>query len=273
MVGMTKNTVTQTFSPAAGNGPIRPLPGVQDVWFVEVLYPANLLITLRKTMTIVRDGDELWLFNCARLDEQTETALEALGRVTNIVSMGSHKHHDAYFQHRFGAKLWTIKGLEYSRMDVRCERFDQSTVFPLDGGVKPLFAYSQDPDLDLKFNEAVVHLPGRKLLIACDIIQNEFRESRFPEFDQGFGGRMVNRLLRINNVEMFTPPMFPRLLSKGGFRVLEQYLYSLAELDFDVCITGHAAPCTENPRLKWQDFLGSVDWQNNRVRLVPRVSG
>jgi hypothetical protein len=62
-------------------------------------------------MTIVREGKELWIFNCARLDERTEASLEEMGKVTHVVSMSSHKHHDAYFQERFDAKLWTIEGL------------------------------------------------------------------------------------------------------------------------------------------------------------------
>ena len=221
-------------------------------------------------MTIVREGEELWLFNCARLDERTEASLEALGTVTNVVSMGSHKHHDAYFQERFDATLWTIEGLDYEQAGVSCERFNQDTVFPIEGGTKPLLAYANGASGQLKFNEAVVFLADRKLLIACDIIQNEFRESQFPEFDQGLGGRLINRILRLRNVEMFTPPMFPGMLAEGGFRSLKAYLYSLADLDFEVCITGHAAPCTVEPRRKWKSFLDSVDWERNRVKLRPR---
>jgi len=268
-------------SPAAGNGPIRKL--IENVWFVEVRYPLNLLIGLRKTMTIVKDGDDLWLFNCARLDEETEAELEKLGKVAHIVSMSSHSHHDAYFQERFQATLWTIQGLEYQHQDnVQYTTFTKDTTFPLDGGVKPLFLYTEEEEGGENaqkqqhplFNEAVVYLPKRRLLIACDIIQNEFRQDDFsPDFDQGRGGRTVNKLLRLQNVEMFVPPMLPGMLSpSGGFGALKSYLYSLAELDFDVCITGHAAPCTENPRAKWKAFLDSVDWEHNKVTLKPRIT-
>jgi hypothetical protein len=265
------NDFKSRHSAAAGNGPIHPLPGVDDAWFVEVRFPLNFAISLRKTMTIVREGKELWLFNCARLDERTEASLEEMGKVTHVVSMSSHKHHDAYFQERFDAKLWTIEGLAYDQDHVRREYFNRDTVFPIEGGIKPLLAYSNDPSVELNFNEAVVFLPGRKLLIACDIIQNEFREDQFPEFNQGIGGRLINRMLRLHNVEMFTPPIFPGMLSKGGFRSLKTYLYSLADLDFDVCVTGHAAPCTVEPRRKWKSFLDSVDWERNRVKLTPRT--
>jgi len=146
---------------------------------VEVRYPVNFAVTLRKTMTNVRHEKELWLFNCARLDKATEASLERLGTVTNVVSMSSHKHHDAYFQERFNATLWTIEGLEYDQDGVECKFFNADTIFPVDDGVKPLLAYSDDPSIELKFNEAVVFLPSCKLLIACDIIQNEFREEQF----------------------------------------------------------------------------------------------
>jgi hypothetical protein len=94
----------------------------------------NFLISLRKIMTIVKDGVELWLFNCARLDDATDVQVGTLGTVTNIVSMSSHSHHDAYFQERFHAKLWTIQGLTYEAQDnVQCEYFDKDTIFLLEG--------------------------------------------------------------------------------------------------------------------------------------------
>jgi hypothetical protein len=82
------------------------------------------------------------------------------------------------------------------------------------------------------------------------------------------GGRTINYLLYLKNVEMFTPPMLPDMLNKEyGFQAIKSYLYSLAELEFDVCITGNAAPCTTEPRRKWKAFLDSIDWETNKVTL------
>ena len=64
-------------------------------------------------MTIVRHGDELTLINTIRLDDKGLQQLDALGDVKNIVRLGAfHGQDDAFYQQRYHAKLWALKGMK-----------------------------------------------------------------------------------------------------------------------------------------------------------------
>src|SRR5262249_29570126 len=62
-----------------------------------------------RNMTVVRDGDSLSLINSVRLDDDGSADLDALGRVTNVIKIGTlHGRDDAFYRH--GATLWAVPG-------------------------------------------------------------------------------------------------------------------------------------------------------------------
>ncbi len=64
-------------------------------------------------MTILRHGNELTLINTIQLDAAGLKQLDALGTVKNIVRLGAfHGQDDAFYQHKYKAKLWSLKGMK-----------------------------------------------------------------------------------------------------------------------------------------------------------------
>lgn len=61
-----------------------------DVFFVTGSVDMMPGIRISRSMTILRDGDALTLISPIRLDEAGLKALDALGRVENIVKLGAY---------------------------------------------------------------------------------------------------------------------------------------------------------------------------------------
>lgn len=67
-----------------------------------------------RNMTIVREGDALTVINTVRLDDNGLAALDKLGRVRNVVRLGSfHGYDDAFYVDRYDAKLWALEGMKH----------------------------------------------------------------------------------------------------------------------------------------------------------------
>ena len=67
-----------------------------------------------RNMVIVRDDNKLTLINTVRLNDKGLEALDALGKVENIVRIGSfHGRDDAFYKERYQAKLWELKGMPH----------------------------------------------------------------------------------------------------------------------------------------------------------------
>src|ERR1700742_3063575 len=65
-----------------------------------------------RNMTVVRDADALTLINTVRLDDAGLGQLDALGRVVNVVKIGSlHGRDDAFYKARYGATFWAAPGM------------------------------------------------------------------------------------------------------------------------------------------------------------------
>lgn len=105
-----------TFPRALPHGPIEQV--FDDVFVVQgaVGLPIPLPARMTRTMTIVRQGDALTLFNSMRLSRAGLRNLDAVGRVTSVVRIGGfHGRDDGFFRDRYGAKILAIKGHKYTR--------------------------------------------------------------------------------------------------------------------------------------------------------------
>ncbi len=66
-------------------------------------------------MTIVREGERLVLVNTVRLNDAGLAALDALGKVTDVIRVaGSHGADDPFCADRYKAKVWVVKGQRYT---------------------------------------------------------------------------------------------------------------------------------------------------------------
>ncbi len=90
-----------------------------DVFFVTGSVDMMPGIRISRSMTILRDGDALTLISPIRLDETGLEALDALGRVTNIVKLGAYHlgaHNgldDPFYVDRYSTKLWALNGMDH----------------------------------------------------------------------------------------------------------------------------------------------------------------
>lgn len=128
-----------------------------------------------RTMTIVRrpdgaGGHDLTLINTIRLNEAGLEALQQLGRIANIVRLGSfHGVDDAFYVNTFGATYWVVEGMKHA---------------PRFTGSAEIMAPDHLPNADalwfefanIRFPEAVLILPATEeragVAITVDSIQN-----------------------------------------------------------------------------------------------------
>jgi hypothetical protein len=119
------------------------------------------LFSIARNMTILRQGDELIIFNSVRLDEEGQKQLDALGKVKHLVKLGFfHGYDDPYYLERYKPTYWAPRPK------------DQAT--PLAAGPVPftegdLFLFEKG-----NAGEAAIILPreGGNVLVTCDSVQN-----------------------------------------------------------------------------------------------------
>ena len=100
--------------------PVLPHGKIEEV-FPDVFFVTGAMKTVlmgghwhfSRNMTIVREGGDLTLINTVRLDEAGLDELEKLGKVANVVKIGSlHGRDDAFYVARYGAKFWAGAGMK-----------------------------------------------------------------------------------------------------------------------------------------------------------------
>src|SRR5687768_17538536 len=108
--------VTPPFLPAWPHGAL--VEVFPDVFFAtgSIRFPGPIPVFGSRNMTVVRDGTSLTLINTVRLDDAGLAALDALGRVENVVRLaGFHGSDDAFYKDRYGATVWAVPGHVYAR--------------------------------------------------------------------------------------------------------------------------------------------------------------
>jgi hypothetical protein len=107
--------VVRPFAPSQPHGDLNEV--LPDVFFVTgtVRMPGPLPVRFSRNMTVVREGERLVLINTVRLDERGLTALDRLGKVTDVIRIaGNHGMDDPFYADRYGAKVWALKGQRYT---------------------------------------------------------------------------------------------------------------------------------------------------------------
>jgi len=92
------------FPPAQPHGALREV--FPDVFFVTGTagLPGPLPVRFSRNMTVVRAGERLTLINSVRLSEEGLRALDALGKVTDVLRLaGFHGMDDPFYKDRYGA--------------------------------------------------------------------------------------------------------------------------------------------------------------------------
>ncbi len=126
-----------------------------------------------RNMTIVREGEDLTLFNAVRLTDEGLADIAKLGTIKNVVQVGGlHGVDDAFYKDTFGAAYWAQPGAGQAGVAV-----DKTLV---EGGEMPVKGAELFQFKTTKVPETVLRLDrDGGVLIACDALQNYLAPDEF----------------------------------------------------------------------------------------------
>lgn len=194
-----------------------------------------------RNMTVVRDGDALTLINAVRLDERGLAGLEALGRIANVVRIGSlHGSDDAFYKARSGATLWARPGMPHAQ-----GLTPDKDLTP--GGEVPFAGCSVFAFRTTKLPECILHVErAGGILIACDALQNWVAPDEFFSDE--------SRKL-MTEMGFFQPANLGPVWMQVSEPRKEDFV-RLLELEFRHVLCGHGAPLRDTAR---EAYAASVE--------------
>ena len=163
------------FPPALQHGEIEEV-------FPDIFFVSGAMETLlqgiewkfSRNMTVVRDGDRLIIINSVRLSDDGLAKLERLGRVTDVVRLGSlHGRDDPFYVDRYAAEYWAMPGMEHETGLKSTSSLNVGAPLPISDASLFSFKTTQIP-------EGILHIDRADgILIACDALQNWQRPDHF----------------------------------------------------------------------------------------------
>jgi len=162
-----------------------------NIWVVKgaVKMPMLMPMKISRSMVILKDADsdELTLVNSMRLSEAGLTALEKLGKVTNVIRIaGFHGRDDGFYRQRYGATVYAIKGQvyirkfdhgpnpkEYMQADIY---LDKDSPLPIKSAKLKIFESSNPPEALLLLQQ------DGGVLITGDSLQNTAKPDEYVSF-------------------------------------------------------------------------------------------
>lgn len=160
------------FPAAQAHGELREV--FPDIFFVSGAMKMNVLFTFSRNMTVLREGEDLYLINSVRLDEAGLARLEALGRVKAVIKLGSfHGIDDPFYLDRYGAEFWPMQGQRHEHGIAPTRELSAASELPIRGA--SIFAFSTP-----KKPEGLLVLDREGgIVISCDALQNWAKADRY----------------------------------------------------------------------------------------------
>lgn len=228
------------FPPALSHGTIEEV--FPDVFFVSgametVLQEIDWKFS--RNMTVVRDGERLIIVNSVRLSEEGLAELDRLGRVTDVVRLGSlHGRDDPFYVDRYKAEYWAMPGMEHETGLKATRTLDGP--LPISDASVFEFSTTQIP-------EGILHLDRvGGILIACDALQNWLAP------DEYFSDSSRELMQKMG---FFTPanlgPVWVQAASPAG-----DDFTRLKELSFKHALCGHGEPLRDTAH---EDYLATFN--------------
>jgi hypothetical protein len=227
------------FPPALQHGSIEEV--FPDVFFVSgametVLQEMDWKFS--RNMTVVRDGERLIIINSVRLGDEGLAELDKLGKVTDVVRLGSlHGRDDPFYVNHYGAEYWVMPGMEH-------ETGLKATQTLAEGSL-PISDASLFEFKTTSLPEGILRLDREGgILVACDALQNwltpdEFFSDSSRELMQKMG--------------FFTPanlgPVWVQRAEPGA-----DDFARLKELSFKHALCGHGDPLRDTA---YEDFTAT----------------
>jgi len=178
-----------------------------------------------RNMTIVREGDELTVINSVRLDDAGLKQLEALGKVTSVVRIGSlHGRDDAFYVDRYQPTYWSLRGAPPNGVKVDEEL--RADALPLRDASLFSFEHTKLPETILRLDR------DGGVMIACDALQNWAEPDAFTD---------AATQAKMKDMGFYTPANVGvawRLMNEAKAEDFAR----LKQVSFQHALCGHGAP-------------------------------
>lgn len=150
------------------------LPNIFFVMGTNVTQYEGVTLQHSRNMIIVRNLDKLSLINSVRLTENGLKELTSLGKIENVIKIGSfHGRDDAFYLENYHAKLWALPNMEHENNRNADYILTPNSLMPFDNCGIITFRSS-------KFPEAILHIQQNDgILITCDSIKNWLTTDKF----------------------------------------------------------------------------------------------
>lgn len=217
--------------------------GKLDEVFPDVFFVSGAMETVlqemdwkfSRNMTVVRDGERLVIINSVRLDDAGLAELDRLGRVTDVVRLGSlHGRDDPFYVDRYAADYWMMPGMTHET-GLEATRTLTSETLPVSDATLFEFHTTQIPEGILRLDR------DGGILIACDALQNWLAPDEY--FSES------SRTL-MEKMGFFTPanlgPVWVQRATPAG-----DDFARLKEMPFKHAICGHGEPLRDSA---YEDF-------------------
>ncbi|PKM45249.1 MAG: hypothetical protein CVV05_07750 [Gammaproteobacteria bacterium HGW-Gammaproteobacteria-1] len=219
------------FPPALSHGALKEV--FPDVFFVSgsmetVLQGMDWKFS--RNMTVVRDGARLIIVNSVRLSDEGMAELDKLGKVTDVVRLGSlHGRDDPYYVDRYGAEYWMMPGMTHETGLRATQTLTAEGPLPISDASVFEFRTTKIPEGILRLDRS------RGILIACDALQNwltpdEYFSESSKELMQKMG--------------FFTPANLGPVWVQAAEPAAEDFAH-LKEMPFKHALCGHGDPLTD----------------------------
>lgn len=205
-----------------------------DIFWVQGSVRMAPGVVINRVMVVLRHEGELTLINAVRLDEEGLAALEALGRVTQVVKIGVHGMDDAFYVERYEARYWAPPGAK-TPIPASHELSHEGPQ-PVPWVRTLAFEHTVDPEVVLLADRA------EGVLLTCDCVQD------WPDLDRcSLMAKAVTKLMGFTGRRaVIGPPWKKRMTPEGGS--LEPDFRRVAELPFEHLIAGHGTPMVGGAR-------------------------
>jgi hypothetical protein len=217
-----------------------------DVFFVTGTMKTELMGAhwhFSRNMTVVRDRGSLTLINSVRLGDAGLAQLDALGRVTNVVKIGSlHGRDDAFYKAHYPATFWALPGMPLEHGLEADKELSPDGEMPFTGCSVFAFHTTKLPECILRIDRE------GGILVACDSLQNWLAPD---EFFSDESRRMMTEM------GFFQPsnlgPVWMQVAEPQG-----QDFVRLREWSFRHALCGHGAPLRDTAKEAYTDRFRHV---------------
>jgi len=216
--------------------PVCPHGDVEEIaantFMVRGSMKMNPVLRISRNMGIVRSGDEVSLINPIRLDSKGESQLRKLGKVTNIIRLGSfHGIDDPYYKDKFAVRLWAQPGGKHYTEPPLDVELGSETALPFENARLFEFSNTVQP-------ESVLHLESDGgILFTCDAIQHygDYSYNNLP-------AKLLMPFIGFPRTTIIGPFWLKLMTPEGAS--LESEFQDLLMLEFDKLLSAHGTLIT-----------------------------